>query len=124
MPRGDGTGPNGLGSMTGRAAGYCNGYSVPGFINPGFGCGFGRGGGRGFHRGFWATGIPGWARFPKFAAAVPSMPAYASMREAFYPADGLDPATEARMLTGQIEMMEQSLKNAKERLNELQKSGE
>jgi len=26
MPRGDGTGPWGLGPMTGRAAGYCAGY--------------------------------------------------------------------------------------------------
>lgn len=33
MPRGDGTGPLGMGAMTGRAAGYCAGYSVPGFAN-------------------------------------------------------------------------------------------
>ena len=34
MPFGDGTGPVGLGPMTGRAAGYCAGYPVPGFMNP------------------------------------------------------------------------------------------
>ena len=34
MPLGDGTGPAGLGPMTGRAAGYCAGYGVPGFMNP------------------------------------------------------------------------------------------
>ncbi|MBN1458575.1 MAG: DUF5320 domain-containing protein [Armatimonadetes bacterium] len=34
MPRGDGTGPMGRGPMTGRAAGYCAGYAVPGFANP------------------------------------------------------------------------------------------
>ncbi len=34
MPRGDGTGPAGLGPMTGRAAGYCAGYSGPGYANP------------------------------------------------------------------------------------------
>jgi len=34
MPRGDGTGPMGFGPMTGRAAGYCAGYPVPGFMNP------------------------------------------------------------------------------------------
>ena len=34
MPGGDGTGPGGMGPMTGRAAGYCAGYPVPGFINP------------------------------------------------------------------------------------------
>ncbi len=34
MPAGDRTGPAGLGPMTGRAAGYCAGYPVPGFMNP------------------------------------------------------------------------------------------
>ncbi|TES94528.1 MAG: hypothetical protein E3J87_00110 [Candidatus Cloacimonadota bacterium] len=34
MPGGDGTGPRGMGPMTGRAAGYCAGYSRPGFTNP------------------------------------------------------------------------------------------
>lgn len=60
MPRGDRTGPWGLGPMTGRGAGYCAGYPVPGFMNPyggrlGFGFGFGRGfgRGRGYGRGFW-----------------------------------------------------------------------
>ena len=34
MPRGDGTGPNGDGPMTGRGAGYCTGSNVPGSLNP------------------------------------------------------------------------------------------
>lgn len=34
MPRGDGTGPWGFGPGTGRAAGYCAGYPVPGYANP------------------------------------------------------------------------------------------
>lgn len=44
MPAGDGTGPAGLGPMTGRAAGYCAGYPVPGFMNfiPRGGLGYGR----------------------------------------------------------------------------------
>ena len=56
MPRGDKTGPDGFGPMTGRAAGYCAGYPVPGFMNPNRGCGRGlarrrgRGRGRGFGR--------------------------------------------------------------------------
>jgi hypothetical protein len=54
MPRGDQTGPAGMGPMTGRAAGYCAGYSTPGFANPAFGAGMGFGWGRG--RGF------GWGR--------------------------------------------------------------
>jgi hypothetical protein len=35
MPLGDGTGPTGRGAMTGRAAGFCAGYGVPGYRNPG-----------------------------------------------------------------------------------------
>lgn len=34
MPRGDRTGPAGLGPMTGRAAGFCAGYPTPGYMNP------------------------------------------------------------------------------------------
>lgn len=34
MPFGDGTGPAGLGPMTGRAAGFCAGFPVPGYMNP------------------------------------------------------------------------------------------
>jgi len=52
MPRGDGTGPMGMGPRTGRGAGYCAGYNMPGFANPGFGLGMawrrGRGGGFGW----------------------------------------------------------------------------
>jgi hypothetical protein len=33
MPRGDRTGPLGLGPRTGRGAGYCAGHSMPGFMN-------------------------------------------------------------------------------------------
>ena len=47
MARGDGTGPTGMGPMTGRAAGYCAGYSAPGYMNSiprrGLGLGLGRG---------------------------------------------------------------------------------
>lgn len=52
MPRGDGTGPAGMGSMSGRGAGYCAGFGTPGFVNrgAGLGRGFGRGLGFGFGR--------------------------------------------------------------------------
>ena len=33
MPRGDRTGPAGAGPLTGRAAGYCAGYSTPGYLS-------------------------------------------------------------------------------------------
>jgi hypothetical protein len=52
MPRGDQTGPNGEGPMTGRGMGYCNGYDRPGFANFGRGRGMGRGFRHGFRRGF------------------------------------------------------------------------
>jgi len=34
MPFGDGTGPGGMGPMTGRGAGCCAGFGRPGFANP------------------------------------------------------------------------------------------
>ena len=37
MPRGDRTGPNRQGSMTGRGMGFCAGFNAPGFTNSGFG---------------------------------------------------------------------------------------
>jgi len=54
MPKGDKTGPWGAGPQTGRGAGYCAGYSVPGYMNPpaGYGRGLRRGRGRGWGRGF------------------------------------------------------------------------
>lgn len=62
MPRGDGTGPMGMGPMTGRGAGYCAGFGVPGYMNAGpawgYGPGYGRGFGRGFARG-WGGGFRG-----------------------------------------------------------------
>jgi hypothetical protein len=46
MPRGDKTGPNGLGKMTGRGAGYCAGNETAGFENINYGRR-----GEGMHRG-------------------------------------------------------------------------
>ncbi len=57
MPRGDRTGPRGLGPRSGRGAGYCAGYDMPGFANPSPGVG-GRFGGR---FGGWGRGR-GWGR--------------------------------------------------------------
>ncbi len=49
MPRGDGSGPAGMGPMTGRAAGFCNGANSAGYLNVG---GYTRGMHSGFGRGF------------------------------------------------------------------------
>ncbi len=61
MPRGDRTGPLGMGAMTGRGAGFCTGYPAPGYANPVLGGGFGARGGRGWRNRLYATGQPGWA---------------------------------------------------------------
>jgi hypothetical protein len=76
MPRGDRTGPNGAGPMTGRAAGYCAGYSAPGYVNAagGWGRGRGRGYGRGWGRG-WGRGYGrGWYAYPPPAIVQPAYP--------------------------------------------------
>jgi hypothetical protein len=52
MPRGDRTGPEGMGQRTGRGLGFCSGYQSAGFTRgQGVGFGFGNGGGRGPGRG-------------------------------------------------------------------------
>jgi len=67
----------GMGPMTGRAAGFCAGYSIPGYANPVAGRGFwgrGRGGGGGWGRRNWfhATGLPFWARMAQGFFGAPS----------------------------------------------------
>jgi hypothetical protein len=67
MPFRDGRGPAGMGPMTGRGAGFCAGYPVPGYMNqmPGrwfSGFGLGHGGGRGHRNWFHATGLTRWQR--------------------------------------------------------------
>jgi Family of unknown function (DUF5320) len=62
MPDGNGTGPMGMGPMTGRAAGCCAGYPTPGYANACGGGGFARGGKRGRRRMFGATGRTGGQR--------------------------------------------------------------
>jgi len=47
MPFGNGTGPAGLGPMTGRAAGFCAGFPMPGYMNPAMG-----------RAGFYGAGVP------------------------------------------------------------------
>ena len=100
MPGGDGTGPAGFGPMTGRAAGFCAGYPVPGYMNPvsgrgywGWGRGF-RGGGRGWRNWYYATGLPGWARVG-YQAGFPAAPTaeqekQALKQQAQYLSDSLD----------------------------------
>jgi len=120
MPRGDGTGPRGMGPMTGRAAGFCAGYGMPGYLNPAFGRGMGMGLGRG--RGFWnrgfggggsgrrnmfyATGLPGWMRFGGYAA----------------PYTKPDPEMEKQALKDEAAAMQAELEAIKKRLAEIETS--
>lgn len=115
MPRGDRTGPAGMGPMTGRAAGFCAGVKMPGYASPmagrGFGMGFGRGrgawggGGRGWRNMFHATGQPGWMRFG--AAAAPYAP--------------VDPELEKQALKNQADAMQGELDAIRKRLEDLGK---
>lgn len=62
MPGFDGTGPAGMGPMTGGGRGFCASLR-PGMAAQPFVRGFsGRGGGRGRRNRFFATGLPGWQR--------------------------------------------------------------
>lgn len=113
MPRGDGTGPAGMGPMTGRAAGFCAGHRMPGYTNSMGGCGFagwGRGrGGRGYRHWFWATGVPGWARpghgYPVYAGPAAGEPA----RE-----------QELEMLRSQAEHFDGALTDIRQRIEQLE----
>lgn len=111
MPRGDGTGPMGMGRMTGRGMGYCAGFTAPGYGNPvgyagGFGCGFGRG--RGFRRMSNAAGSPGWGRY--------GYPAYAGPFE--------EASNEKEFLSNQAEFLEEQLQQVKKRISRLSEGDE
>ncbi len=62
MPGGDRTGPRGAGPRTGRAAGLCAGFPVPGYLNPGWGgARWGAGPLGGYFGGGWGLGWrAGW----------------------------------------------------------------
>jgi hypothetical protein len=66
MPRGDKTGPEGLGPMTGRGLGYCAGYSTSGYMHniPGRGMGRGFGFGRGLGLGLGFRRGRGYGYYP------------------------------------------------------------
>lgn len=119
MPRGDRTGPAGMGPMTGRGMGYCAGFGMPGYMNPapgrGFGMGFGRGrgfggGGRGWRHWYYATGLPGWTRFGAFSSPY----GYPS------PYNDYSPETEKQMLKNQAEALQAEMDDIKKRLEELE----
>ena len=114
MPGFDGTGPQGMGPMTGGGRGYCavptNAQSGP--VGGRF-FGRGRGRGRGWRNGYWATGMPGWMRasygYPAFGGWVnPNLPE-------------LTPKQEVDMLRGQAEIIKQQLDDIQSRISTLEK---
>jgi len=129
MPRGDRTGPEGLGPMTGRAAGFCAGYPVAGHMNPGSGRGRGRGfgvfsrrGGRGRRNWFYATGLPGWQRaaqgFPVFGWQGGGP--YRTGPHAF----DMTAEEEKEALKNRVEILRKQIKSFEQRMEELEKEGQ
>lgn len=110
MPGGDRTGPGGSGPMTGRAAGYCAGYSVSGYMNVapgrglGRGYGFGRGLGRGFGRGMGRGFLPNYAA-PYYQEPI---------------AVDSNPQAEAQYLKEQAKMMQTEIDSMNKRIKELE----
>jgi len=108
MPGLDGTGPLGMGPMTGRGMGYCTGYMPaqgrwPFGRGAGRGAFCGRGRGRGWRNMYYATGLTGWQR-----AAV-GYPPVAPSRE-----------QELEALKRQSEYLESSLEEVRKRIEELE----
>ncbi len=117
MPRGDGSGPSGMGQMTGRGAGFCAGYEAPGYMNPGLGRGFGgRGGGRGWRNMYHATGLPGRGRgawcAPNGGAAMQ------------YPQQAPGAQDEKAYLENCVKSLEGELSDIKKRLQEIEKESQ
>lgn len=123
MPRGNRTGPMGMGAMTGRAAGFCAGFGMPGYMNTlpgrGFGLGFGRGRGvwgrrfGGGGRGRLNIGLPGRMWFGGYAAPYGYPEPYAEP----------DQEREKQMLKNQAEALQSEMDYIKKRLDEIESAG-
>jgi hypothetical protein len=92
--------------MTGRGAGYCAGYGVPGYTNPYVGFGRGRGFGMGWGRGW--RGSFGYGAWPYYPAPVAPVPGQAPSRE-----------NEMEFLKAQSEAIQEELKAINGRIEEL-----
>ena len=139
MPGGDRTGPVGAGPMTGRGAGFCAGYDVPGYMNNTPGRGFGggrgwgmgrgfRGGGRGWRHQYYATGLPGWAReasYPyPYSSVMPSDPGTSRDTKAAQAEELMSLKEQTRYFKGVLEELEERVNKLQEKagsVNETQK---
>ena len=102
MPRGDRTGPMGMGPKTGRGMGYCNGFAAPGAMNQ---AGFAGGRGCGYRHMAFVAGMPGRARY-----GVPAAPGAAFDEKA--------------ALRSQAEALNAQLTQINQRLNDLTQDDE
>jgi hypothetical protein len=119
MPGGDGTGPEGMGPMTGRGAGFCSGYTTPGYANtggaryPGSGRGFRGGfGARGYKGWYYGAGFPGWNRYGMGQAARGGVEEYPF-------APDMEPAQEKDLLERQADALQKQLDGIRARIDEL-----
>ena len=113
MPGYDGTGPRGMGPMTGGGRGYC---AVPeGRVvgNMPAGRFLRRGGGRGWRNWYYATGMPGWQR------AAYGYPAYSG---GTYPYSEPTIDEEKEMLKDEAEVLKKELGNIQDRISALEKA--
>ncbi|MHA1339327.1 MAG: DUF5320 domain-containing protein [Promethearchaeota archaeon] len=107
MPGGDGTGPLGLGPLTGRRLGYCAGFSTPGYTKSfGLGLGLGRLGFRG--RGWRRGGFFGY--IPPYFPPSPNIPA---------PQTTFDEKTYLTNLEAEKSYLEQQLKQLEQEITKL-----
>lgn len=120
MPRGDRTGPWGMGPMTGRGAGFCAGYKaklhvyhMPGYANAAAGGFFyGRGGVRGRRNRFFATGRPGWMRGgPGFGPFWADAPAFSTEEDLHH-------------LKQEADYLEKALSGVRDRIGRMEKEKE
>ena len=108
MPGGDGTGPRGMGPMTGRAAGLCAGNVNPGYASYQTGRGFGGGWGRGYFRGGGRGRGFGWG----YPTAYP----YQAAGDEAYRINSLE--QQASYLEESLDAIRRELKAAKDRKGE------
>jgi hypothetical protein len=111
MPWGDRTGPLGLGPRTGRGLGFCSGYDVPGYMNPGPGLGLGWGRGRGWR--WWCRWFGGFGRGWRWRWF---------WRIPFF--GGASFGDEAELLRQEAEILKKNLEAIEKRLSELEKKKE